>query len=304
MDLIEEIIGESVKQDVPLPVLLRKCLVVAAKLRNDRLKTWASSELNGFETKVGLPPYRVVAAPAVGVLVNPVQAISDNPIPPALLEEKHREFATTAYLLQGIGALESLLEVKDDRGRFTIDWPANLVAYYQRKIADGYALNRAHQVLPRSVIVGICDTVRNRLLELAIEIQAEVGILTKPPEGPARERVERSVTNIIYGGQNVIGSQIGGGIAQASDSAVIQGDFSTLSKALEQAGVGPEDLKDLRAAMESDASAHPSSRFGGSVSQWIARLGAKVATASGNIAAGAVQSAATAAIKAYLGIPM
>jgi hypothetical protein len=38
MSLLDEIIDLSVKDDEKVSVLLRKCLVLAAKLKNDKLK--------------------------------------------------------------------------------------------------------------------------------------------------------------------------------------------------------------------------------------------------------------------------
>jgi AbiTii len=48
MSLLDEIVDLSVKDDEKVSVLLRKCLVLAAKIKNDKLKEWAQHELNGY----------------------------------------------------------------------------------------------------------------------------------------------------------------------------------------------------------------------------------------------------------------
>ena len=48
MQLLDEIIEDAVNDKVNLSVLLRKCLVLAHQLKNDKLKAWAEYELNGY----------------------------------------------------------------------------------------------------------------------------------------------------------------------------------------------------------------------------------------------------------------
>ncbi len=98
MKLVDEIIDLAVDDAVQLPVILRKCLVVATTLKNERLKGWVLGELNGYPDKDALPQYRVMRAQAKGILLGPFQAqINDQVLPSGVLEEKHRWWATTAY---------------------------------------------------------------------------------------------------------------------------------------------------------------------------------------------------------------
>jgi hypothetical protein len=47
MQLIDEIIELAVDDRTSLSVLLRKCLVLSHRLKNERLKAWAEKELDG-----------------------------------------------------------------------------------------------------------------------------------------------------------------------------------------------------------------------------------------------------------------
>jgi hypothetical protein len=89
-------------------------------------------------------------------------------------------------------------------------WPAGLTAFYERAFFQrSYALNRAWQEVPGSVAVGLIDTIKTRVLRLALELKDELGgvhdddDLTELP----KEKVDQTVINIIYGGTNVIASQ-------------------------------------------------------------------------------------------------
>jgi hypothetical protein len=102
MNLLDEIIDLAAGEQRSVATLLRKCLVLAHALRNDRLKVWAENELNGYApTDDGIPEYRKTAAPAKGIFMGGFGAqINDQPIPPALLQERHRHFAESAVLRQ------------------------------------------------------------------------------------------------------------------------------------------------------------------------------------------------------------
>jgi transposase InsO family protein len=41
-----------------ITILLRKCLILAGQLKNERLKTWVNQELNGYDSPETVPEYR------------------------------------------------------------------------------------------------------------------------------------------------------------------------------------------------------------------------------------------------------
>jgi len=51
--LLDDIITLAEDDRNSLPNLLRKCLRLASELKNERLKTWANQELDGYDTKTG-----------------------------------------------------------------------------------------------------------------------------------------------------------------------------------------------------------------------------------------------------------
>ena len=144
MSVLDDIIKAITETDEKTSSILRKCLVLSYKLKNDTLKAWVSKELNGYDSDdLDLPEYRRVGAPAKGLFLGGFgQQIDEQPIPSAILKEEHRHFAERAQLRQPIVAYES---VSADETR-VIPWPANLVAFYQGKFFNGdMALNRAWQ---------------------------------------------------------------------------------------------------------------------------------------------------------------
>lgn len=170
MKLLDEIIDLASSDKGSVATLLRKCMVLAHDIKNDRLRTWAENELNGYkeDDDAGVPNYRKTAAMAKGFFVGGFGGyINEQPIPAALLAENHRRFAESAILFQPIASYENV----DADSTFIIEWPANLLLLYQRKVfGERYALNRAWQEVPGSVFVGLIDTIRTRILSFALEL--------------------------------------------------------------------------------------------------------------------------------------
>lgn len=159
-------------------MVLRKCLVLAHVLKNDRLKSWAQSELNGYEPDAELPGYRKSAAGAKGNFMGPFgSALNNFVIPPQLLDEDDRHHAQYALLNQAVAAYEDLLRLSAVKGTLTLHWSNAMIGYYMDRLpmSGGLQLVDAWQEIPRSAFTQLLDTVRNRALSLALELKDEVG---------------------------------------------------------------------------------------------------------------------------------
>jgi hypothetical protein len=170
--LLDDIINLAVDNKQSVSTLLRKCLVLAHQLKNERLKEWANEELNGYSSVEKLPEYRTLAAGATETFVGPGWARFRQGIPSGALEKEHRKWAERAYLAQSVGTLEEMLK---SRGSIFFPWNDNLVHRYRDELMSGWQLWSVHQELPKSAIAGIVDTVRARVLNMALEIQSGVG---------------------------------------------------------------------------------------------------------------------------------
>ena len=67
MKLINDIVEAITATKEPISDTLRRCLVIAFKLKNDTLKTWLEKELNGYENDDKLPDYRTARGVAKGL---------------------------------------------------------------------------------------------------------------------------------------------------------------------------------------------------------------------------------------------
>ncbi|MBB5329439.1 hypothetical protein [Tunturiibacter gelidoferens] len=300
--LLQELIDLASDHTKPIATLLRKCVILAHRIGNARLKEWANNELNGYPNRDDVPEYRITAGPAKGNFSGAMNASwSGFPIPSHLLEEDHKRFARTVELTQAISAYEDLLHHRStDDGTMTIPWPQNLALYYQTKLKNSrhMVLISAYQEIPRSAIVELIDTIRTRVLNLALEIQTEVGEEDgdlKSLSHAAEQKVDQTIVNNIYGGQVYVSS--GRSTINVSQQGLTPGDWNQLQELLLSSGVSKAEVHELSTVIKQD-----DAPMGAGASGWIKRTGPKVL--SGGIKMGATigQTLLTAYLKQYWGL--
>lgn len=302
--LLDDIIEVATNDAKPVSGLLRKCLVLGHRLKNGRLISWANQELNGYDLDEDLPTYRVVPAGAKAYMSGPFgMSINNFSIPSMLMREQHRDFATTAYLREAISAYEELMRANSDG--FKIEWPADLVLLYQKEIRtqNGCHLAQAWQPLSKGKVAEVIDAVRNRTLNMALEIRTSLGgddnELDKA-SSQAAASIERTVTNNIYGGVNVIAS--GRSSINSSISNVLNtiqtGDKEKLDTALRSLGIPDSSLNDLSTAIHQDGG----TKLGSRVKAWVRENAAKALVGGVKVGASAAQSVITEYMKQFFGL--
>jgi hypothetical protein len=304
--LLDEIIKTATDDKHSLSVLLRKCLVLSYELKDDRLKVWANQELNGYESEKGLPEYRIVGAGAKGEFSGPGgSALHNYPIPSAALDEKHREFAEVIYLTQAISAYECVVaNAKAGKGTFRIAWHENLALHYQRRFFEGrYVLISAWQDVAMSTLVELIETVRNRSLNMALELKGDLGATAENLQDMSSAEVEKvraTIINNISGGTNYFASGQSNLNATTNmiHAVITVGNRQELDSALSGAGLRDDDLKDLTNAIEKDGN----ERLGSKVITWAKANGSKIVTGGVKIGAKIGQELLVQWLKQYYGM--
>ena len=182
MSLLQDVQATAIDASVPISTLLRKCAVLANRLNNDELRAWVAKELNGYKSADDVPDYRILGASATGHLAGPFGSGYQNiTIPPILLPDWGRKYAEEMRFTQPIATIEDL--GKGDE-LVTSTWPGNLIAYMQtkegNKFAKDFVLYGAWQTVATASVLGIVDTVRNRVLEFALLLEKEAPAAGEP----------------------------------------------------------------------------------------------------------------------------
>ncbi len=279
MKLLDDIVASATDGQSQPAVLLRKLLVLAAKVKNEKLRAWAEKELMGYGPADPLPDYRVTQTQSLGVFFGIAGSRMENiPLPTLLLEERHRELVEKADFRHGIASYQLGPGQDATSGQWQIPWSPNLVARYQSTFyRDQYALKSAWQVVPATFIAMMIDTIQTRVLLLALDLQAELGPGHEDIASIPADRVDRSVINIIYGGHNVIAGRTGN-VLQAETVTVSKDDLASLEVALAGFGVDKAELCKLQSAIEEDKADNPQKAgVGLRARAWISDVAARVA---------------------------
>ncbi|MHA6730267.1 AbiTii domain-containing protein [Devosia sp. A369] len=292
MKLLDDIIENATSSTVPIADLLRQCLVLGFKLKNDKLKAWVEHELNGYDYYGEIPDYRLGVGQAKGVFTGPFgMQLNDKPLPAYILKKEHRHFANEVRLVQPIGAYEGA----DRTAVGNLTWPADLIGMYQEKFIEGMALHSAWIEIPGSMTAGMFDVVRTRILTMALEIQAELPEDTeKAIEQIPAATVERIVQVAIYGGNNNIGAN---GVINAN--VVVAGDAGSLKAALEGLGLTDQHAAELQKVIEEDGKTDSP---GKKTLAWIGKTAKAGAKAGLKIGGEVAKEALTAYVKQFMGV--
>jgi hypothetical protein len=298
--LLEDIINLAIDGKQPLPDLLRKCLLLGHELHNERLKVWATQELNGYDSAEGLPKYRIVHGSAKGNFIGPHHAqYRGHIIPPAVLQEKHRVLAETLYLTQSVSAYAAL---SDDATVLVYAWPPDMVAYYAAKLMqNGFICHEAWQELPANVVVEVLDTVRNLTLKMALEIKDELGTSytdLRKIESNEAARIQTIIFQNTGGNTTVAFGQASVDASTHSQNIFAVGDRQTLELILGNAGLEKTDLHKLNEAIQEDGD----KKLGARIGNWIKEQAPKVIVGGVKIGAKVGQEILTECLMQYLGL--
>jgi len=302
--LLREIQNAAVASETPITDLLRRCKILAARLGSKDFAEWVDRELNGYNTKEELPPYRIGDVTSLGTFVGAFGRGAKNvPIPPSNIPKEWRDFATKTYMLQPISAFEQLLG-NPDSGTFQSPWPTDIVKYVSDQIIDGMSLISAWQQIPRGLVVSLIDSVRNRILSFALDLekvapQAGEGAVGAAPINP--EKVHQVFQTNIYG--NVATYAAGSSdVSQTVGSMITQGDYSALGRELTNLGFTEQDIDELKVALEQDANCGEK-RIGRSVGAWLGKALGKAGEGVLKVSVDVAAKVLPSLISQHLGLP-
>lgn len=274
--------------------LLRKCQILAFRLRHEPFKGWVGYELNGYPDGATLPPYRASLRGEIKAdLAGPFGAAGKNvPVPSSLFPDEYRDQATRFEFYQGVATLESLIADAKRGGQPSIlsMFPVEISARMQ--IWQGYQTMTMWLQVPIASVVGVLDQVRSRALEFVLEIEAEnpdagATATTEPPVPLAR--ADAIFNTVIYGGQVAIGPN--------ATVNVTLGDLGSLMVYLEVQGVAKADRDGLKAALAADKG-----KPGPRVKAWLGEMAMKAAASGGRVTESAVAGLIATAVARFLGL--
>ena len=172
MTLLRQIQIAASESQVSISTVLLKAKILAARLKNPEFAEWVECELNGYPTsKDVLPPYRILPVEAHGLFRSRTGLWwNDAPIMTSFLPDSVKVWGETTYIRQPIAAVVSAAA---SAGELQVEWPQEIAVRFGAKGYNGFECLRAWQIVSPHSLIAIVDTVRSRLLDFSLEIEAE-----------------------------------------------------------------------------------------------------------------------------------
>ena len=217
MTRIDAFIKNAQDETVPISTLLREAKMLATELGQDDILKWINLELEGYRKDRNYPEYRSMRGQMKGW--NPFHGW----IPVLHKSEEAEKLYCTRNASQSVREIEELLSSKSDS--YEMPYPTSISS----QILADKTPTKLSLFIGRSSLVGILESVRNRLLDWASNLKKR-GIMGDSAEFTPEEKKEaRGLPKFSIGNiENFHGNV---GEAGTYDGKILTPDESFWSKA-------------------------------------------------------------------------
>lgn len=300
MTLLGDIQTAAASDSASLSSILRRCQVLAVRLKYGPFKEWVARESNGYPALIELPEYRVMhGVPSKADFIGITHKLSNYPVPADIVPDKELQILLAKMALrESVAAYESL--VQESKGHLGAGikspWPAGIAQ--QLLHMQGMQCIEAWQELPITSVVGMLSQIRNRLLAFTLEIEdANPELGEHSATDQERATVAATYNTVILGGTQTIVH--GGSVEQ--HITVEEGDLAGLILAMQHLGVPRADINSLAKAIEADTS--EGQAYGDRTQSWLASASKKAASGVWQLTLATAPQLIVAAIRKYSGLP-
>lgn len=242
MGFLETIQAELVDRDSSIASTLLKLRLLAAKLGSDELAQWIRYEAEGYAQDADIPPYRVLGISFSGTFHGPFgTGVQNAPIPSLLIKKYAGDDWTVYKIRESAAAVEKMAS-----GTEGVDLDlSNLMIPLKGKVYPEYVPAQIVGHVSHTALVETFNAIRNRILEITIEIASKVpgaeGVdltsITREPEATTQV-----FHQIIHGNMTNIQSS---GADASIQVTVAQRDIKSLTDCLQNLGLSVKETEEL-----------------------------------------------------------
>ena len=193
MTLLREIQADVSQGTTDLLSVLRKCKILAARLKSPELSRWTQSELDGYPASESVPEYRRLHTTLYGTFMNMAWSARKQVVPFSMLPKEHRDIErmqfrpgiAQAIAFAGKGATVHLPE---------------LTPFLRNNVLSEMECYHAWLEISGTEFDQLVSAVRTRILDFALDIEAEnpaAGEAAPGAEPIAPSRVQQIVQNFF-----------------------------------------------------------------------------------------------------------
>lgn len=226
MSLLREI-QTVIASDGDVISALRKCKILAARLRSDELARWVDFELDGFPASQPIPEYRRLSTTCLANFTNGYWRVDNCEVPRFGLPEDMREGLSRPHEFRdGITAATAFSQ----KGA-SINYPELAVIIERYGVLyPEYRCTRAWKVIPTTEFQQLISAVKNRILDFSLKIEVENPSAGEAPPNTQpvpSEKLQPLVHNVFYGNVGNL-SQNGENFTQTASVGVQSQDLGRL----------------------------------------------------------------------------
>lgn len=221
MSLLHEIQNELARSDADVTAVLRKCKILAARLKSAEFARWVDQELEGYPDDQTLPDYRKISITFFGSFANVAWKLPRIAIPLSVVPKKYRDAFQFVKFKDGIAKVASFSKA----GSLVMERP-DLVFAVSDLCPDMECL-RVWGETSATEFHQILSSVTSRILDFSLKLEQENPAAGEAPPGSEpvpKDKLAPLVHNVFFGSV--------GNIAQNSNN------FTQNTTV----GVSPEDL--------------------------------------------------------------
>ncbi|MDE0636669.1 MAG: hypothetical protein OXI43_12590 [Candidatus Poribacteria bacterium] len=302
MNLLEDIQKDAIDASSDLGSLMRKCKVLAARLKSKELEDWLIWESNGYSDNVPVPEYRIWSLEIKGHFAGAFgSGLRDAPIPIISLPEEAQDYYNAYEFRMSIGAVESAL--KDYKNGMIQISTGDLAVRLGMNVYRDMNCLQCWAEFSRANLDELFNAVRERVLDFSLALWKEYPnageVNPDTSESISSDRVTQIFSTKIYGGNtNLTGTANNSPITLN----ITSNDFDAVSYVLKNNGLSDKDLAELQSALSADKPPQKTGQFGPKVSSWIAKMMKKAAEGTWNIAIGTAGNLLASTISKYYGL--
>lgn len=276
--------------------LLRKALMVATKLNLPEFREWILAELNGYAgaSRENLPAYRTIQGDLR--VQNPYHGLQ-----PFFVPQELYETLTTINITESVASIRELASGTQP-GHIVFQFSPEqerILMSMQQSIAP----LRPLRVVGANRLLTIVNTVRTRILEWALSLEAEGiqgdGLSFSPSE---KQAAMHSQNIRIENFQGILGNVEGSSVTQANTQHITASDFSSLARYLVSQGVRDAEIQELELAVRDDPEPSRGKGFGPKVSAWVGKMVSLAASGGWEISMATAGGVLATALSKFYGL--
>lgn len=206
MSILIEIQKDCFDSNVQLSDLLRKCLYLAHKIKNENFVKWVNDELNGYQKTEELPTYRIFNCVVKGDFSDGYNLYHNCPINIKKFPKPLQDAYGVMRVNNSVSSIEALVAKDSTSTVIQRPWDTSIVQLISKGYEDREVI-KIWSESPTHLYKAILDGIKTRILQFVLEVENQIpnieDIKLSNLDDEQKKIISNNFYNHIYGNANV-----------------------------------------------------------------------------------------------------